>query len=189
MDLEAQQVQDARRRRLVILQLCAKTLSIAKYFVSRVVRCAQKGNQSATGHLPLPCAAVRPLPYHSVSEPSRQPAMAKKQRKAPKKVTITIPGRPALPQTPVDDCIDKQLALPLSRSVGSPQLQASSAKAHEEIHQASVTDKIDLTADSDQEEQGYMRASDVEIEEHPQQSKNESSCESQICWPCFMANL
>ena len=113
------------------------------------MRCAQKGNQSATGHLPLPCAVVQPLPYHSVSEPSRQPAMAKKQRKAPKKVTITIPGRPALPQTPVDDCVDKQPALPLSCSVGSPQLQASSAKAHEEIHQASVTDKIDLTADSD----------------------------------------
>ena len=34
------------------LQLCAKTLAIAKYF-ERVVSCAPKGNQSATGYRTL----------------------------------------------------------------------------------------------------------------------------------------
>ena len=60
------------------------------------------------------------------------------------KFTLTIPGRQALPRTHVDGCVDKQLALPLGRSVVSLQPHASSAKAHEENHQDSMTDKSTL---------------------------------------------
>ncbi|KAI6018729.1 hypothetical protein PISMIDRAFT_16953 [Pisolithus microcarpus 441] len=101
--------------------------------------------------------------------------------KEKKKLTITIPACFILPLPPVNDNVDKQLALPLSSSV-SLQLKPGSGNMHK-VHQDSKINKVYLATDSNEQECGYMPLSDTEmVNEHlspsrgcPSSSKMDSS--------------
>ncbi|KAI5994965.1 hypothetical protein EDC04DRAFT_3096721 [Pisolithus marmoratus] len=81
--------------------------------------------------------------------------------KEKEKLTITIPACSAFTLPPVDDDVDRQLALPLSSSM-SLQLTPSSVDAHG-VHQDSETGQVHLTTDSNEQEHGYMPVSDIEM--------------------------
>ena len=129
----------------IITAVC-ENLGNSQIFCERVLRCAKKGNQSAAGGYLCyralsfdPCLTI--LPGNGPDNFS----IGQEAEKDLYESYYSHPRTPSSPNwTPVFDCVDKQLALPLSRSVVSLQPHANSAEAHKESHQDSMTDKSTL---------------------------------------------